>query len=81
LVYFVDIWSILRLLDICLGLLVYYVVIWYTFPTFGILHQEKSGNPAVVYLPLWTSNAISCLHVANLLLSLWSICQHLSFYI
>jgi hypothetical protein len=22
------------------------VVIWYTFPRFGILYQEKSGNPA-----------------------------------
>jgi hypothetical protein len=21
------------------------VVIWYIFPHFGILHQEKSGNP------------------------------------
>jgi hypothetical protein len=22
------------------------VVIWYIFPRFGILYQEKSGNPA-----------------------------------
>jgi hypothetical protein len=29
-----------------LGRLVYFVVIWYIFPHFGILHQEKSGNPA-----------------------------------
>jgi hypothetical protein len=31
------IWSILRPL-------VYFVVIWYIFPRFGILDQEKSGN-------------------------------------
>jgi hypothetical protein len=24
--------------------LVYFVVIWYIFPRFGILDQEKSGN-------------------------------------
>jgi hypothetical protein len=24
---------------------VYFVVIWYIFPRFGILDQEKSGNP------------------------------------
>jgi hypothetical protein len=23
----------------------YFVVIWYIFPRFGILDQEKSGNP------------------------------------
>jgi hypothetical protein len=28
------------------GLLVYFVVIWYIFPRFGILYKEKSGNPA-----------------------------------
>jgi hypothetical protein len=27
------------------GHLVYFVVICYTFPHFGILDQEKSGNP------------------------------------
>jgi hypothetical protein len=26
---------------------VHFVVIWYIFPHFGILFQEKSGNPAV----------------------------------
>jgi hypothetical protein len=26
--------------------LVYFTVIWYIFPRFGILYQEKSGNPA-----------------------------------
>jgi hypothetical protein len=25
--------------------LVYFVAIWYIFPRFGILYQEKSGNP------------------------------------
>jgi hypothetical protein len=27
------------------GRLVYFVVIWYIFPRFGRLYQEKSGNP------------------------------------
>jgi hypothetical protein len=33
LVYFLTIWYR------------YHVVIWYIFPLFGILYQEKSGNP------------------------------------
>jgi hypothetical protein len=28
-------------------LLVYFVVIWYIFSHFGMLHQEKSGNPGL----------------------------------
>jgi hypothetical protein len=28
--------------------LVYFVVIWYIFSRFGILYQEKSGNPESV---------------------------------
>jgi hypothetical protein len=24
----------------------YFVAVWYIFPRFGILYQEKSGNPA-----------------------------------
>jgi hypothetical protein len=39
------IWSILGTLEIFYGHLVYFVVIWYIFPRFGILDQEKSGNP------------------------------------
>jgi hypothetical protein len=27
--------------------LVYFMVIWFIFPHFGMLHQEKSGNPDV----------------------------------
>jgi hypothetical protein len=27
------------------GHLLYYMVIWYIFPRFGMLYQEKSGNP------------------------------------
>jgi hypothetical protein len=40
------IWSILQPLEIFYGHLVYFVVIWYISPRFGILRQEKSGNPA-----------------------------------
>jgi hypothetical protein len=39
------IWSILRPLEIFYGHLVDFVVIWYIFPRFGMLYQEKSGNP------------------------------------
>jgi hypothetical protein len=38
LVYFLDIWSILRPSDILNGRLVYLVVIWYVFPRVGILY-------------------------------------------
>jgi hypothetical protein len=38
LVYFMDTWSILRLL-------LYFMGIWLIFSRFGILYQEKSGNP------------------------------------
>jgi hypothetical protein len=43
LVYFVAIWSILRPFGIFFCHSVY---LWYIFPRFGMLHQEKSGNPA-----------------------------------
>jgi hypothetical protein len=49
LVYFMIIWSILRPLEIFYGHLVYFLVNWYISPCFGILHQEKSGNPAANY--------------------------------
>jgi hypothetical protein len=39
------IWFILRQLEIFYGHLVYFVVIWYISPPFGILDEEKSGNP------------------------------------
>jgi hypothetical protein len=45
---FLTIWSTLRALEIFYGHLVYFVVIWYIFPRFGILDQEKSGNPGRV---------------------------------
>jgi hypothetical protein len=48
LVYFVEIWSILRQLDIFYLNSVHFVAIWYIFTRSGILYQEKSGNPAEV---------------------------------
>jgi hypothetical protein len=50
LVYFMTIWSILLPLEILYGHLAYFAVIWYIFPRFGILCQEKSGNPACDHL-------------------------------
>jgi hypothetical protein len=31
-----------------------FLVIWYSFPRFGLLYQEKSGNPGIVYVILPT---------------------------
>jgi hypothetical protein len=42
---FMTIWSIFRPLKIFYVHLVYFVVIWYISTRFGILYQEKSGNP------------------------------------
>jgi hypothetical protein len=43
LVYFMDTWSILPSFVMFYGHLVY--VIGYIFSSFGILYEEKSGNP------------------------------------
>jgi hypothetical protein len=40
LVYFMTILPILRPLEIFYGHLVYFVVIWYIFPRFGMLYRE-----------------------------------------
>jgi hypothetical protein len=37
--------SILRPHGQFCGCFVYFTVIWYSFSRFGILYQEKSGNP------------------------------------
>jgi hypothetical protein len=39
------IWNILRTFGIFPDNLVHYVLIWYTFPHFGIMDEEQSGNP------------------------------------
>jgi hypothetical protein len=39
--------SILQPFDIFYACLLYFVVIRYIFPRFGILHQDKSGSPAL----------------------------------
>jgi hypothetical protein len=43
------IWNTLR----PLGILGNFVVIWYIFPRFGILYQEKSGNPGTESFPIY----------------------------
>jgi hypothetical protein len=45
LVYFMSIRSILRPLETFCGHLIFFVVIWFIFLCFGMLYQEKSGNP------------------------------------
>jgi hypothetical protein len=44
--YFTAIWSMLRPFGVFYGRLGNLVIIWYIFFRFGILYQEKSGNPA-----------------------------------
>jgi hypothetical protein len=44
---FMTTWAILRPLEIFYVHLVHLVVIWYIFLRFGMLYQEKSGNPGV----------------------------------
>jgi hypothetical protein len=41
------IWNILQTFGICYDHLVHFVLIWYIFPGFGIMFQEKSGNPGL----------------------------------
>jgi hypothetical protein len=51
LAYFMDIWSILRSIGIFCGNLVY-------FSHFGMLYQEKSGNPGGIAPSLETENGL-----------------------
>jgi hypothetical protein len=51
-IYFTDIWNILQTFGIFYRHLEYFMTIWYIlcsfgtfFSGFGIMHQEKSGNP------------------------------------
>jgi hypothetical protein len=59
LVYFMTIWSLLRPLEIFYGHLVYFVVIWFIFPRFGILDQKNLATQVVrkkdkkIYLMRW----------------------------
>jgi hypothetical protein len=46
--HLVHLWSFL----IFNGHLVYFVVIWYIFPHFGISYQEKAGNPCLFCLKI-----------------------------
>jgi hypothetical protein len=43
--YFMDIWNILWTFVIFYDHLVHFVFVWNIFSRFGIMHQEKSGNP------------------------------------
>jgi hypothetical protein len=61
LVYFMTILSILWPLEIFYGHLVYFVVVWYISPRFGILYQEKSGNPVPQQKPQTKENSLHSL--------------------
>jgi hypothetical protein len=45
LIYYMAIWNILLIFEIFYDRLVHFVLIWYIFSSFGIMLQEKSGNP------------------------------------
>jgi hypothetical protein len=58
-------WSILYPFGIFYGRLVYFIAIWYIlwqfdifvchlviFPSFGMLYQEKSGNPELISITI-----------------------------
>jgi hypothetical protein len=47
LIYFMSISNILQTFGIFYDHLVHFVFIWYIFSAFGIIYQEKSGNPAL----------------------------------
>jgi hypothetical protein len=47
LIYFMALWNILRIFGIFYDHSVHFVFIWYIFSSFGIRHQEKSGNPGM----------------------------------
>jgi hypothetical protein len=44
-IYLTSIWDILRTFGVLNVHLVHFVFIWYIFLGFGIMYQEKSGNP------------------------------------
>jgi hypothetical protein len=46
LIYFMAIWNILRTFGLLHDRLVQFVLICYIYSGFGIIHEEKSGNPA-----------------------------------
>jgi hypothetical protein len=47
LIYFMAIWNILRPFGTFCDHLVHFVLLWYIFSGFGILYQQKSGNPVM----------------------------------
>jgi hypothetical protein len=49
LIYFMDIWNILRTLGIFYDHLVHFVSFGTLISGFGMMNQEKSGNPAVIH--------------------------------
>jgi hypothetical protein len=51
-------WFILWPFEIFYGHWVYFVVIWYIFPRFGMLYLEKSGNPVLDHRGLNAEKAI-----------------------
>jgi hypothetical protein len=62
-IYFMAIWNSLQTFEIFYGHLVHYVLIWYNFFSFGVMHQETSGNPAShlrVAISVTHGNTLTC---------------------
>jgi hypothetical protein len=49
LIYFMSIWNILQTFGIFYEHWEHVLFIWYNFSGFGIMYQEKSGNPVSVF--------------------------------
>jgi hypothetical protein len=63
LIYFMDVWNILRTFGIFYDHLVHFVFIWYIFPVFGIMYHENSGNPGPqLFYVLVIAGWCPCLH-------------------
>jgi hypothetical protein len=78
--YFMAVWNILWQFGIFYASLVYFVVIWLIFH-FGILYQEKSGNPGMYHqesAPPKCSIFLSPWFIPSVLSFRWpSVCVHL----
>jgi hypothetical protein len=52
------VWYILRTFRIFYDHLVHIVLMWNIFSSFGIVHQEKSGNPVVHLFAISCANTL-----------------------
>jgi hypothetical protein len=75
-VYLIVLWSVLRQFDICYGHSVYFGLVWYISPVFGMFYKVKSGN--TVDHPngrnFQTKTFNCCRSIATLPCCMWLVC-------